>query len=69
MATFGNTNQSTSSYQASAANRFYGSVFTSPADMGVGEIVFVWIKRVIGAGASAASAVNFTIRIEGDTAA
>lgn len=39
------------------------------ANLGVDELVFVWIKRVIGAGASAASAVNFTIRLEGDTAA
>ncbi len=39
------------------------------ANLGVGEIIFVWIKRVIGVGASAASAVDFTIRIEGDTAA
>lgn len=39
------------------------------ANLGVGEIVFVWIKRTIGAGASADSGVDFTIRIEGDTAA
>lgn len=39
------------------------------ANLGVGEIIFVWIKRVIGSGASAASAVDFTIRVEGDSAA
>ncbi|MCK9325574.1 MAG: hypothetical protein M0P69_08740 [Bacteroidales bacterium] len=39
------------------------------ANLGVDEIVYVWIKRVIGPGAAAASGVNFTIRIEGDTAA
>lgn len=39
------------------------------ANLGVSEIVFVWVKRVIGAGASAAAAVDFGIRIEGDTAA
>lgn len=39
------------------------------ANLGVDELIFVWIRRVIGAGASAASAVNFTVRIEGDTAA
>lgn len=39
------------------------------ANLGVGEIVYVWIRRVIGASAAAASGVNFTIRIQGDTAA
>jgi len=39
------------------------------ANLGVDELVFVWIRRVIAASASAASAVNFTVRIEGDTAA
>ena len=39
------------------------------ANLGVGEIIFVWIKRIIGVAAAAASGVNFTIRIEGDTAA
>jgi len=39
------------------------------ANVGVSEIIFVWVKRVIGAGAAAASAVNFTVRLEGDTAA
>ena len=39
------------------------------ANLGVDEVIFVWVKRVIASSASAASAVNFTIRIEGDTAA
>ena len=39
------------------------------ADLGSGEIVFVWLKRVIAASASAAAAVAFTVKIEGDTAA
>ncbi len=39
------------------------------ANLGVNEIIFVWIRRVIGSSAPAASGVNFTIRIEGDTAA
>jgi len=39
------------------------------ADLGPGEIIFVWIKREIGSSASAASGVNFGIKIEGDTAA
>ena len=39
------------------------------ANLGVGEIVFVWVRRTIGTGASAASGVNFTVRLEGDTAA
>lgn len=38
-------------------------------NLGVSEQIFVWIRRVIGVAAAAASAVNFTIRIEGDTAA
>ena len=38
-------------------------------NLGVDELVFVWVRRVIDAAASAASAVNFTVRIEGDTAA
>lgn len=39
------------------------------ANLGVGEIIFVWLRRVIGAGASAASGVNFTVVLQGDTAA
>ncbi len=38
-------------------------------DLDVDEIIFVWIKRVIGASASAANAVAFTITLEGNTAA
>jgi len=39
------------------------------ADLGSGEIIFVWVKRVIASGASAASGVDFGVKIEGDTAA
>jgi hypothetical protein len=39
------------------------------ADLGSGEVIFVWIKRVIAASAAAASAVAMAITIEGDTAA
>lgn len=39
------------------------------ADLGQGEIIFVWVKRVIGTGASAASAIDFAVKIEGDSAA
>ena len=39
------------------------------ANLGVGEIVFVWIRRTIGAGATSATGVDFTIRIQGNTAA
>lgn len=39
------------------------------ADLGAGELVFVWIRRVIAASASAATGVDFAIKIEGDTAA
>jgi len=42
---------------------------TGTADLEHGELIFVWIKRVIGASASAASAVAFTVKLEGDTAA
>lgn len=38
-------------------------------NLGVDELIFVWIKRIIGVAAPAAAAVDFTIRIEGDTAA
>lgn len=39
------------------------------ANLGVGEVIFVWVRRVIGASASAANAVSLTIRLQGDTAA
>ncbi|MCP4607752.1 MAG: hypothetical protein GY845_03405 [Planctomycetes bacterium] len=39
------------------------------ADLGVNEVVFVWVKRIIAAGAAAASAVAMAITIEGETAA
>jgi len=39
------------------------------ANLGVGEIVFVWIRRTIQAGASAKSGATFKVKIEGDTAA
>lgn len=39
------------------------------ADLAAGNILFVWIKRVISASATAASGINFTIRLQGDTAA
>jgi hypothetical protein len=48
MSTFGNTNQTTSSYQATAIDKAYGSLFTSPADMGtVTELI-----AYIGSGAA-----------------
>jgi hypothetical protein len=57
----------------STATSYSGGVPVSQGDhdanMGVGEIIFVWIKRVIGSGASAATGVDFTIRVEGDSAA
>lgn len=57
----------------STASDYAGGVPVSQGahdgNLGVGELIFVWIKRIIGVGASAASAVDFTIRIEGDTAA
>jgi hypothetical protein len=39
------------------------------ADIGAGEIMFVWVKRVVAAGASAAAAETAHIRVSGDTAA
>lgn len=39
------------------------------ANLGVGEIIFVWLRRVIGEAAPAASGVNFTVVLQGDTAA
>lgn len=38
-------------------------------ELDVGELIFVWVRRVIGSSASAADAVSFTIRIQGETAA
>lgn len=38
------------------------------ADLGSGEVVFVWVRRTISASATAAND-TFTVRIEGDTAA
>lgn len=43
MPTWGNTNQTTTSYQASAANRFYGSLFTSPADIATVSDIIAYI--------------------------
>jgi hypothetical protein len=37
------------------------------ANLDAGEIVFVWIRRTISAGASAVSNETFTLRIEGDS--
>jgi len=57
----------------STASDYAGGVPVSQgahdANLGVDEVIFVWIKRVIGASAPAESGVNFTIRLEGDTAA
>jgi len=36
------------------------------ANLDAGEIVFVWVRRTISAGASAVSTENLTIKIEGD---
>lgn len=39
------------------------------ADLAPSDIIFVWVKRVIGASAAAAAAVSFTLRLQGETAA
>lgn len=39
------------------------------ANLGVDEVIFIWLKRVIGASAAAAAAVNFVFSVQGDTAA
>jgi hypothetical protein len=39
------------------------------ADLASGNIVFVWVRRVISASAAAASGIGLTIRVGGDTAA
>jgi len=38
-------------------------------ELSSGEIIFVWIRRVITAGASAANSESFSITIQGDTGA
>ncbi len=58
-----------SSTANSAANGIAININGHSADLGSGEIVFVWLRRVVGAAAAAASGVNMTIRITGDTAA
>lgn len=58
---------------STAANSYANGIAVSQgshgADLGVGEIIFIWLKRVIGSSASAANAVSVTIRLQGDTAA
>lgn len=60
-------------YASSAVNSYANGIAINinahDANLDNGEIIFVWIKRVIGASASAASGVNFTLRLQGDTAA
>ncbi len=58
---------------STVANDYAGGVAVDQGAAGTGlavdDIIFIWIKRVIGSTASAAAAVSFTIRLEGDTAA
>ena len=60
-------------YASSAVNSYANGIAINinghSANLGVGEIVFVWVRRVVGVAAAAASGVNFTLRIQGDTAA
>jgi len=61
MATFGDTTQDTVSYQATVIDRYYGSVFTSPVDIGtVTELV-----AYIGSGA-ANDTCKLTIHLHSD---
>lgn len=39
------------------------------ANIGVGEIMFVWVKRAVTAGAAAADAEQVSIRVQGDSSA
>lgn len=58
---------------STAANSYAAGISVAQGSHGTslapGEVVFVWLKRVISASASAASAVSFTVRVQGDTAA
>lgn len=36
-------------------------------DLGVGEVIFIWIKRIIDASSQAQSNMSFSMRIRGDT--
>jgi len=60
-------------YATSALNSYANGIAVNQGshdvNLDAGEIVFVWIKRVISASAAAASGINFTIRLQGDTAA
>lgn len=58
---------------SSTANSYANGVSVAQgsftASLAPNELIFVWIRRVIGAAAGAASAVSFTIRLQGDSAA
>lgn len=53
----------------SYANGIAVNINGHSADMAAGNIVFVWIRRVVSAGAAAASSISITARLQGDTAA
>ena len=65
----GISNWSASTAANSYANGISVAQGSHTSSLAPGEVVFVWIRRVISASAAAASAVSFTIRIQGDTAA
>lgn len=54
---------------ATLANGIPININGHSADLAAGQIVFVWIKRVVSAGAAAISGANFKPVIGGDTAA
>lgn len=58
---------------STAANSYANGVSVAQgsagADLAPGDIIYVWIRRVISAGASAANGISFVVRLTGDSAA
>lgn len=65
----GISNWSASTAANSYANGISVAQGSAGADLAPGDIIFVWIKRVISASAAAANAVSMTVTLAGDTAA
>lgn len=68
-----NAGNCTDWYLSSAINSYANGIAinlgSGTVDLEPGELIFVWVKRVIGSSASSASGISFTVTITGDTAA
>ena len=58
---------------STAANSYANGIAVNQGsagtDLAPGDLIFVWLKRIIAAEAVAANNISFTLRLEGDTAA